>query len=248
MIEEARKLADEIERSDGLYCMNDSFGNGLNTGGHQLGIKKSAMIVAALRSQPGTLEALEMARDYIEEDRKGYAPHSAAYAATSEIIRKIDAILALTPSHEAGTQSAEPTEQMYDDARLADRLMESYHATSDKVFWTASKRIGSFAEAGTQEPVAWRGELDKLITEAMGWHPSENGPSYSKARKSITDGLLALCAAPASHGAKREALVMAISHIEHMAYWIQKQQDGYSFEALGEDMPTMQAALLKETK
>jgi hypothetical protein len=41
----------------------------------------------------------------------------------------------------------------------------------------------------------------------------------------------------------REALRTAISHLEHMAVWITQQNAGYSFEALGEDMPGLRAAL-----
>lgn len=39
------------------------------------------------------------------------------------------------------------------------------------------------------------------------------------------------------------ALQEAKHHIEHMAAWIGKQNGGYSFEALGEDMPGIDAAL-----
>lgn len=47
----------------------------------------------------------------------------------------------------------------------------------------------------------------------------------------------------------REALAMAIKHIEHMAAWIGKKNSGeralatYSFESLSEDMPGIKAAL-----
>ena len=40
-----------------------------------------------------------------------------------------------------------------------------------------------------------------------------------------------------------EALKTAIRHIDHMAAWITKQNAGYSFESLGEDMPGIRAAL-----
>jgi len=43
--------------------------------------------------------------------------------------------------------------------------------------------------------------------------------------------------------AMRAALVTAIDHIKHMAAWITSKDAGYSFEALGEDMPGMEAAL-----
>lgn len=39
------------------------------------------------------------------------------------------------------------------------------------------------------------------------------------------------------------ALRLAKGHIDHMAAWIGSHQAGYSFEALGEDMPTIKAAL-----
>lgn len=54
---------------------------------------------------------------------------------------------------------------------------------------------------------------------------------------------------PAGSGAMREALKLAINHCKHMAAWIGgvqlegKPPYGYSFEALGEDMPAMEAAL-----
>lgn len=41
----------------------------------------------------------------------------------------------------------------------------------------------------------------------------------------------------------RRALETAIQHIEHMSAWITKQNAGYSFESLGEDMPNIRAAL-----
>lgn len=40
----------------------------------------------------------------------------------------------------------------------------------------------------------------------------------------------------------REALRTAVGHIEHMAAWIAARPAGYSFEGLGEDMPTIYAA------
>lgn len=39
------------------------------------------------------------------------------------------------------------------------------------------------------------------------------------------------------------ALKLAIDHIEHMAKWIATQKAGYSFEGLGEDLPSIRAAL-----
>jgi hypothetical protein len=41
----------------------------------------------------------------------------------------------------------------------------------------------------------------------------------------------------------RDALKLAIAHIDHMAAWITKQNAGYSFEGLGEDMPCIRTAL-----
>ena len=43
-----------------------------------------------------------------------------------------------------------------------------------------------------------------------------------------------------------EALKTAILHLEHMAAWIGRQNAGYSFESLGEDMPGIKAALEAE--
>lgn len=42
---------------------------------------------------------------------------------------------------------------------------------------------------------------------------------------------------------QKQALILAISHIEHMSKWITAQNAGYSFESLGEDMPGIKAAL-----
>lgn len=39
------------------------------------------------------------------------------------------------------------------------------------------------------------------------------------------------------------ALKSAVAHLEHMAAWIGRDNRGYSFEALGEDMPDIRAAL-----
>lgn len=39
------------------------------------------------------------------------------------------------------------------------------------------------------------------------------------------------------------ALRTAVQHIEHMAAWIGKQNAGYSFESLGEDMPGIREAV-----
>lgn len=40
----------------------------------------------------------------------------------------------------------------------------------------------------------------------------------------------------------RRALATAIGHIDHMGAWIAKQNAGYSFESLGEDMQAIRAA------
>jgi hypothetical protein len=45
-----------------------------------------------------------------------------------------------------------------------------------------------------------------------------------------------------------EALRTAISHIEHLAAWIGRDNRGYSFESLGEDMPSLKEALLSAQK
>lgn len=45
----------------------------------------------------------------------------------------------------------------------------------------------------------------------------------------------------------RDALRLAKDHISHMSAWIASQQGGYSFEALGEDMGTIDAALASLT-
>ncbi len=50
---------------------------------------------------------------------------------------------------------------------------------------------------------------------------------------------------PPTGNAMREALTTAVRHIEHMAAWITKQNAGYSFESLGEDMPRIRATLLQ---
>lgn len=42
-------------------------------------------------------------------------------------------------------------------------------------------------------------------------------------------------------------LKIAKGHIEHMAAWIGRQQAGYSFEGIGEDMPGIEAAIIKAT-
>lgn len=42
---------------------------------------------------------------------------------------------------------------------------------------------------------------------------------------------------------QKQALTLAIHHIEHMAAWITAQNAGYSFESLGEDMPGIRAAV-----
>lgn len=44
------------------------------------------------------------------------------------------------------------------------------------------------------------------------------------------------------------ALKTAIFHIEHMAAWIGAQNAGYSFEGLGEDMPSLKSALNGSTR
>lgn len=40
-----------------------------------------------------------------------------------------------------------------------------------------------------------------------------------------------------------QALRTAIGHLEHMSAWLGRQNTGYSFEGLGEDMPAMRQAL-----
>lgn len=44
-------------------------------------------------------------------------------------------------------------------------------------------------------------------------------------------------------GEIEQALKLAVFHIEHMAAWIGRQNAGYSFEGLGEDMPSIREAV-----
>lgn len=48
------------------------------------------------------------------------------------------------------------------------------------------------------------------------------------------------------HGQLRKALNLAVDHIEHMAGAFSNKGTGYSFEALGEDLPGIKAALATE--
>lgn len=60
----------------------------------------------------------------------------------------------------------------------------------------------------------------------------------------------ALTDAQQSDARVREALKTAVEHLEHMAAWISSGSEahpGYSFEALGEDMPGIKAALASLT-
>lgn len=43
------------------------------------------------------------------------------------------------------------------------------------------------------------------------------------------------------------ALALANGHLEHMAAWMSRLRTGYSFEALGEDMPSIKAAIARAT-
>ena len=43
----------------------------------------------------------------------------------------------------------------------------------------------------------------------------------------------------------RDALTSAVGHIEHMAAWVTDQRKGYNFEAMGEDMTSIRAAIAK---
>lgn len=69
-----------------------------------------------------------------------------------------------------------------------------------------------------------------------------NWPIFRAARTA------ALAALTAPKPEVREALKCAIDHIEHMAAWIGANNRGYSFEALGEDMPDIRAALSRADK
>lgn len=40
-----------------------------------------------------------------------------------------------------------------------------------------------------------------------------------------------------------EALKAALSHVDHLAAWVEARNAGYSFESLGEDLPEMRSAL-----
>lgn len=64
-----------------------------------------------------------------------------------------------------------------------------------------------------------------------------NGPQYAHQMPNAT----LIAAAPEL----LEALRLAKRHIAHMARWIEGRSSGYSFEALGEDMPSIDAAIAK---
>lgn len=62
-------------------------------------------------------------------------------------------------------------------------------------------------------------------------------------REAIQAGEVIIGALTDERDSARSALKTAISHIEHMAAWIGKQRVGYCFESIGEDMPSIKAAL-----
>lgn len=86
-----------------------------------------------------------------------------------------------------------------------------------------------------------------LLAEAVAWHHerAEDGieTEATKLRKALTH-------AQQSDARVRGALKTAVEHLEHMAAWISSGSEahpGYSFEALGEDMPGIKAALASLT-
>lgn len=82
-------------------------------------------------------------------------------------------------------------------------------------------------------------ELDEFIP---GWREELSEISKLKAEVARLTTALASPPAPVSRSAG-DALRTAIGHIEHMAAWIGKQNAGYSFESLSEDMPGIREAL-----
>lgn len=73
-----------------------------------------------------------------------------------------------------------------------------------------------------------------------------NPADFAEFKRAIAEGRPLTDGIPNVIGSEltpKQALQLAISHIEHMSKWIAAQNAGYSFESLGEDMPGIHAAL-----
>ena len=139
-----------------------------------------------------------------------------------------EAIRSLPDAREA----LEPTDEMYEDARLAGQLMETYHATGDKVFWMASKRLAKLSPASPAapppSPQAGESELRALVdwtylhaTEGDAW-PGQSTIEQLIAKAKIgpptqADADVYRKAQPTKAGESREAIIEALEKIAAFA-------------------------------
>lgn len=108
-------------------------------------------------------------------------------------------------------------------------------------FCGGGSEVSWYARGGVPEPAGYYIECCSCSAggESFDIHGDmPNSASYATAKAIAAWNTRADATAPLV-----EALRMAHRHIQHQAAWIGKQNAGYSFEALGEDMPTIEAAL-----
>jgi hypothetical protein len=111
---------------------------------------------------------------------------------------------------------------------------------------------------GPKRNVEWKPDDQNLIYTAINFRDDEWGDADEDAAQQIVERLLSSWNRAAvseeitfeiaarllkERDHARAALKSAVDHIEHMAAWFSNRGTGYSFEALGEDMPGIKAAL-----
>lgn len=92
------------------------------------------------------------------------------------------------------------------------------------------------------------GGLRNALDKDQGRRPSDSLPRWpldeiATARNNIASVAALVASLEADNARLREAGKAALGHIEHMAAFIGSKQLGYSFEALGEDIGDIRAAL-----
>ncbi|SHJ72281.1 hypothetical protein SAMN05444159_1321 [Bradyrhizobium lablabi] len=87
-----------------------------------------------------------------------------------------------------------------------------------------------------------REALEKIITSAMSWHPSENGPSYTDTKKILFDRLAALPDQRASaQGCFDNTTVAPTNRELHDAIATAMQQDGLTYSGIQQAVKVVQS-------
>lgn len=158
--EEDTALADEIEESAGLFCISHHNPNG----GHQLGIKKTAQVIATLRASAVLPETMFGSTALCHHAMmKINCPECSAAPSDGRDLSKRPFAFAVRRAPENGADEW----RLFRDEGEALEAAEQLDGDYEGLYRVGDRRSALPSDSRKAEPVAWRDALERISKEVF---------------------------------------------------------------------------------